>query len=91
MKFSKEELRNMSFIDEFELEEPGEYEEEDCCIVCGNELENLIIGFNEKEQLYKYECANCDSIYVIPKTQQEMKEYFFKARSGIGQSTYRIH
>ena len=73
MEFSKEELRNMSFVDEFELEEPGEYEEEDCCVICGNEFENLKIGFNEKEQLYKYECANCNAIYVIPQNLSKGK------------------
>jgi hypothetical protein len=67
MKFSKEELCDMRFNDTFELEEPDDFEEEDCCIVCGNKLENLKIGFNEKEQLYKYECANCDAICVMPK------------------------
>lgn len=67
MKFSKEELRNMRFIDAFTVEKCGDYEDEDCCIICGNKLENLKIGFNEKEQLFKYECANCDSIFVMPK------------------------
>ena len=67
MKFSKEELNKMSFSDAFKLEEPSDYEAEDCCIICGNKLENLKIGFNEKEQLYKYECANCDAVFVMPK------------------------
>jgi len=68
MKFSKEELSNMSFTDTVVPEEPGDCEEEDCCIVCGNKLENLKIGFNEKERLYKYECANCDAIFVMPES-----------------------
>ena len=56
----------MRFTDAFKLEEPSDYEEEDCCIICGNKLENLKIGYNEKEQLYKYECANCDAVFVMP-------------------------
>ena len=67
MKFSKEDLRKMSFSDTYELQEPGNYEEEDCCIICGNKLENLKIGCNEKEQLCKYECANCDAIFVMTR------------------------
>ena len=67
MKFSKEELCSMRFNDAFKLEEPGDYEDEDCCIICGNKLENLKICYNEKEQLYKYECANCGAIFIMPK------------------------
>ena len=71
MEFSKEELRDMRFTDAFEMEKPGDYEEEDCCYICGNKLENLKIGFNEKEQLYRYECANCNAIYVLPKNSAD--------------------
>jgi len=67
MKFTNEELHSMSFNDAFELEKPSDYEEEDCCIVCGNKLENLKIGFNEKEKLYKFECSNCGAICVKAK------------------------
>ena len=52
MKFSKEELCSMKFNDAIELEEPGDNESEDCCIICGNKLENLKICYNEKEQLF---------------------------------------
>ena len=65
VKFSKEELGKMKFGDTFKLQEPDDYEDEDCCIICGNKLENLKIGYNEKEQLYKYECANCGTIFVM--------------------------
>ena len=44
MKFSKEELCNMKFTDVFKLKEPDEDEEEDCCMICGNKLENLKIS-----------------------------------------------
>jgi len=67
MNYSKEELSNMEFSDAFILEEPDKYEEEECCIICGNKLENLKIGFNEEAQLYKYECANCNAVFVMPK------------------------
>ena len=73
VEFSNEELMNMTYNDPFELEEPGECEEEDCCYICGNELENLTIGFNEKEQLFRYECSNCDSIYILPEEISGMK------------------
>ena len=67
MEFSKEELCNMSFDDAVEMEEPGILEAEVCCMVCGDKLENLEIGYNQKEQLYRYECKNCDSIFVMPE------------------------
>ena len=67
LKFSNEELMNMEFNDPFELEEPGKYEEDDCCYICGDLFENLSIGFNEKEQLFRYECENCDSVYILPQ------------------------
>jgi hypothetical protein len=78
MKFSKKKLCDLKFNDTFELDEPGDFEEEDCCIICGNKLENLKIGFNEKEQLYKYECANCNSVYVIPKNAARNEKIFLQ-------------
>ena len=67
MKLTKEELKNMSFSDAFTLEETDDYGAEECCIVCGSNLEDLKIGFNEEEQLYKYECANCEAVFVVLK------------------------
>ncbi|MCL2121163.1 MAG: calcium-binding protein [Clostridiales bacterium] len=75
MKFSKEDLLQMRFDDPVPLPEPDDDDDDDdifedaeeCCIICGNEIANLKISFNEKEQLYKYECANCKTIYVMPE------------------------
>ena len=50
MKLSIEKLTEMQFNDPFELPEPKKYEEDDCCMFCGNEIPNLKIGFNDKEQ-----------------------------------------
>jgi len=36
------------------------------------------IGFNEKEQLYKYECANCDAIFVMPKNSARDERVLLK-------------
>jgi len=80
VKFTKNELKNMEFNDAFELEEPGDYEEEDCCFICGNKLENLKIGFNKKEQLYKYECANCGSVYIVPKNTRSEEWVLLKGK-----------
>ena len=66
MKFSKEELSIMDFNDPIEIEEYDEGEE-DCCLICGNELKNLKISFSKENQLFKCECSNCNSIYVMPK------------------------
>ena len=65
MKFSKEELSAMEFNDPFDIEEPGEYEEDDCCSVCGSVMDSVTIGYNEKKQLFKFDCANCGTSYVI--------------------------
>ncbi|MCL2367216.1 MAG: calcium-binding protein [Oscillospiraceae bacterium] len=80
MMFSKEELHIMSFSDAPKLEEPSGYEAEECCIICGNKLENLKIGFNEKEQLYKYECANCDAVFVMPKNSARDERVLLKGK-----------
>jgi len=64
MKLSKEELYKMEFNDHFKLQEADSNDEDDCCIICGTELGSLKIGFSKKEQLFRYECANCDSVYV---------------------------
>ena len=69
--FSREELMRMEYNDPFEIEKPGKYEEDDCCYICGNEFEKLTIGFNEKEQIFRFECANCDSVYVGFKGARE--------------------
>ena len=65
-KFNAEELNKMNFNDPFELKDldADSYEEPDCCIICGNIISDLKIGFNEKEQLLRFECANCNSVYV---------------------------
>ena len=75
MRFSKEELSKMTFDDPFEVEES---EDEDCCFVCGNELENLKMGFNKEEQLYKYECPNCNSVFVTPKDSSSDERYLIQ-------------
>jgi len=77
MELTTQELSKIEFTDEFsfeELKKSMEYdsfiEKEACCYVCGDELENLKIGFNAKEQIYKYECSNCSAIYVIRETSE---------------------
>jgi|GEM_PF-1202951 len=86
MKFTKEELSKMDFNDPFELEESDEEEDEDedeegsedCCIVCGNIFTNLKIGYNAKEEMFRYECANCDSVYVAKGTQTGVEMILLK-------------
>ena len=74
MKFSMEELAKIEFKDPFDFEklktgqESAFIETEACCYVCGDELQNLAIGFNKKEQLYRCECSNCGVIYVVHDT-----------------------
>jgi len=73
MKLSKETLCKMEFNDHFAHLEPEKDEESDekndnCCMICGTKLENLKIGFNEKEQLFRYECTNCDSVYITTES-----------------------
>jgi len=77
MRLTTQELSKIDFNDDFsfeELKKSMEYdsliEKEACCYVCGDELENLKIGFNAKEQTYKYECSNCSAIYVIHETSE---------------------
>ena len=68
MKFSKEELSKMEFNDVHIMEEEQDlFSAEDCCYVCGSSLDNLTVGFNEKEQLSKYECAHCGAVFVTLK------------------------
>jgi len=62
MKFTREELNKMEFNEHFSFNEADD--DDDCCIVCGNEIRNLTIGYNEKEQLLRYICSNCDSVYI---------------------------
>lgn len=66
MKYSKEALNNMEFNDKFEKEE----NEEDICFVCGSDSD-ILVGYNENEQMHKYECANCGAIYIIDKGSEE--------------------
>ena len=77
MEISTQELSKIEYKDAFsyeDLKKSMEYdslnEKEACCYVCGNELENMNIGFNAKEQLYRYECSNCSAIYVIHETSE---------------------
>ena len=71
MKYSKEELSNLEYNDAFEYEEPDDYSSEDCCYVCGSALDNLTIGFNKTEQLYRYECASCGAVFIIPENSRK--------------------
>jgi len=77
MEMKTEELCNIDFKDAFSFEELKKSMEDDsfiekeaCCFVCGNELENLKIGFNAKKQMHKFECSNCSAIYVIQETSE---------------------
>ena len=77
MKLTTQELRKVEFKDAFsfeDLKESMEYDslvkKEACCYVCGYELENMRIGFNAKEQIYKYECSKCGAIYVVHETSE---------------------
>ena len=47
---------------------------EACCCICGNELKNLDIGFNEKEQVYRCECPDCGVLYVMRITPDSEEE-----------------
>jgi len=77
MDFSKEELSKMEFNDPVEPVESDGFAE-DCCMICGDELKNLKIGFNKNEQLYKYECSNCGSICVMPKRSSKDERFILK-------------
>ena len=77
MEITAQKLNNTEFNDAFsfeELKKSMEYDslitKEACCYVCGNELENLEIGFNANEQIYKFECSNCSTIYAIHETSE---------------------
>ena len=82
MGLSKQELSKIDFKDEFSFEELKKESEgndsffdlDACCYICGDKLENLKIGFNANEQAYKYECSNCNSIYVIYETAKSTKK-----------------
>ena len=54
---SKATLANLEFSDEFE-------EDTDICSNCGSDTETLI-GYNEKLNLFKYECKNCQTVTVV--------------------------
>ena len=77
MELTIQELNGIEFKDTFsfeDLKKSMEYDslikKEACCYVCGDMLENLKIGFNAKEHIYKYECSNCSTIYVIRETSE---------------------
>ena len=71
----------MSFNDTFQLKEPKDSENEDCCVICGNKLVNLKIGYNKKEQLYRYECTNCDAIYVISENTKRRERVLLQGKA----------
>jgi len=62
MRFTKEELNKMEFNEFIGFNKPDD--DDDCCMVCGSEIGNLTIGYNEEEQLLRYNCSNCDSVYI---------------------------
>jgi len=85
MGLTTQELNIIDFKDEFsfeELKKTMEYdsliEKEACCYICGDELENIKIGFNVKEQTYKYECSNCSAIYFIHETSEFTETTIFQ-------------
>ncbi|MDR1206187.1 MAG: calcium-binding protein [Peptococcaceae bacterium] len=81
VKLSKEKLRKMNFDDTVDPQEPGDYDEEDCCGICGNKFENLKISRNAKEQLYKYECANCGAIFVTPENSAKTERVLLQGEA----------
>ena len=48
-------MENIEFNDEFE-------EEEEICPICGGDAQ--VTGWNEEEELSRFECADCGAIYV---------------------------
>ena len=48
--------RKIKFEDEFEAED-------EICAVCGNEAMSRV-GYNEKEDLLKFECPECGAIFI---------------------------
>ena len=85
MDLTIQELENIEYKDAFSFEKLKESMEYDssvdskaCCFVCGNELENMSIGFNAQEQLYRYECSNCNVIYVIHETSEFSETVFLQ-------------
>jgi len=85
MGLTTQELNIIDFKDEFSFEELKKTMEDDsliekeaCCYICGDELENMKIGFNVKEQTYKFECSNCNAIYVIRETSEFTETTIFQ-------------
>ncbi|MCL2321212.1 MAG: calcium-binding protein [Oscillospiraceae bacterium] len=70
MDFNKEEVNKLEFS-VIENEEGKEKDDEDICRVCGSNS-GFIVGYNEKEQIYKYECKNCGAITAVNSDGEEI-------------------